>query len=122
MSVIGTHEEKAQAGRFGTVLSATKITKPKQIMPMFNTSEEKKTEYWNHFVEDFKPHPQGFTKPRLAKIKALIWGDADFWFDVVHRHGGQNKTPKELDYQTYNHCFGNMAGMIRQTMQEQRML
>ena len=92
---------------------------------MFNTSEEKKAEYWNHFVFEFKPHPFGFTKKRLERVKPMIWNDADFWDDVIHRHGGQDKTPGEManaSQQTYQHCFGNMAGMIRHTMQRQGIL
>lgn len=85
--------------------------------------EEKKHEYWNHFVAKIftdGPKQPGVTGPRLRKIKSIIWADEDFWFDILYRHGGENMTPEQMldDGARYAHCSGNFWGMICQTLVE----
>ena len=87
--------------------------------------EEKKLEYWNHFltIESFWGY--GVTRKRLERIKPMIWDDNDFWFDVLQRHRGVDCSPEEMrdmDKFNYDHCFGNMAGMIYQSLLENKII
>lgn len=84
-------------------------------------SEEKKNEYWNHFVAlayiTQRGFPHGVTGPRLRQIKRVLWGDQDFWWDIVLRHGGNTITPEQMmgtDYDQYEHCKGNFWGGVMQ--------
>lgn len=93
---------------------------------MMYTPQEKRYEYWNHFVENFfvfgEGGGSGVTGPRLRKIKKYIIRDDNFWADVVIRHGGLDQTPNEMrlyDRDQYDHCQGNFWGMINQTLVEQ---
>ncbi len=89
-------------------------------MGIFDVTEEKKQEYWNHFMTLKKEYwPPEFTPSRLKKVKAIIWEDFDFWADVIHRHGGNDKSPEQMkanELFTYEHCMGNMMGMLFHTM------
>jgi hypothetical protein len=89
-------------------------------MSYFDVSEEKKTEYWNYFLTLKKEYwAVGFTSKRLEKVKPVIWVDEDFWADIIHRHGGEDRTPQQMKNQdkfTYDHCMGNMMGRIFHTM------
>ncbi len=81
--------------------------------------DEKKTEYWNHFttLKSFWGH--GVTLKRLEKAKPNLWNENNFWEDILFRHNGYKETPEEMlirDRYTYDHCFGNMAAMIYQSM------
>jgi hypothetical protein len=84
-------------------------------------SEDKKHEYWNHFVTDAFTTPRGLptevTGARLRKIKPKIWNDLDFWQDIILRHGGAKVTPEQmqqLDPEVYDHCLGNFWGGVVQ--------
>ena len=89
--------------------------------------DEKKHEYWNHFVAasfvDGPKYPD-VTGPRLRKIKPAIWADKDFWFDILYRHSGKDMTPDQMlnDGPLYAHCSGNFWGMVIQTMVERGMI
>lgn len=94
-------------------------------MTIFDVSEEKKWEYWNHFVAaaftgvTSKPH--GITGPRLRKLRHKIWQDRDFWWDIVLRHGGDKYTPEQMrldDPRQYEHALGNFWGGIVQDLVE----
>ncbi len=90
---------------------------------IFTVSEEKKNQYWNHFVAQAltgeTSKPSGVTGPRLRKIKPVIWQDAAFWFDIVPRHGGDKCTPEEMardDPNQYEHAMGNFWSMIVESL------
>lgn len=91
-------------------------------------TEEKRHEYWNHFVAVlyvYRSRHPNITGPRLKKIKPAIWADEDFWFDIIHRHNGMKQTPEQMAYfdaEVYEHCQGNFWGMICQTLVEEGML
>lgn len=93
---------------------------------MFHTTQEKKQEYWNHFLTLKSSFwPVGFTSTRLEKIKEKIFQDEDFWDDVVMRHGGEKISPEQMKQQNkpvYDHSMGNMAGMLFQTMRQLKIL
>lgn len=80
---------------------------------------DKKQEYWDHFLTLKNYWGYGVTLKRLEKIKSTIWDDKDFWSDILLRHSGQSITPIEMknnNFANYQHCFGNFAGMIYQTL------
>ena len=61
----------------------------------------------------------GMTLKRLEKMKTSCFNDYIFWEDILHRHGGIDKTPTEMserDLQQYDHCFGNFMGMLMDMM------
>ena len=81
--------------------------------------DSKKLEYWNHFIERFFLEKVGgganITGPRLWRIKKIILADKRFWFDVIDRHNGQDRTPEQMmraDVENYIHCLGNFWGMV----------
>lgn len=81
---------------------------------------EKRLEYWNHFIEmwalDRNIGPHGLTPAKLRKAKELVMQDDSFWYHVVGRHGGIDKTPYQLELEdkfAYEHCMGNFWGMLR---------
>lgn len=89
----------------------------------------KRCEYWNHFIERWAIKKQGggngVTGPKLARIKAQIMRDDEFWLDVVARHGGIERTPEQLEEKmpiNYEHCAGNFWGMIHQTLTEKGLM
>ena len=84
---------------------------------------EKRFEYWNHFIERFFVEKVGgganVTGPRLRRIKNQILADTRFWFDILDRHNGQDRTPDEMrrsDPENYNHCLGDFWGMVISVM------
>jgi len=82
-------------------------------------TEEKKEEYWNHFMANKQFWANGMTQKRLEKVKSAMWNNIFFWSDIIDYHGGDTRTPEELKVEhrsTYDHCFGNMSGMIIHTM------
>ncbi len=89
----------------------------------------KKCQVWNHFIEAWIVHGHGggygITGPRLHRVEGIIFGDDDFWQDVIGRHGMRDIAPetlKDTDLATYLHCLGNFWGMIHQTMIEYSIL
>jgi hypothetical protein len=88
-----------------------------------NSNEEKRLEYWNHFVARYFVEKvgggNGVTGSRLMKIQSSILADDHFWLDVISRHNGLNRTPEQMrrdSKENYNHCLGNFWGMINQEM------
>ena len=85
----------------------------------------KKEEYWNHFLNLKSFWGYKVTLKRLENIKDIIWYDNEFWSDILDRHNGKNMTPEEMKEnkpELYEHCFGNFAGMIYQTMIEYKII
>lgn len=87
-------------------------------------SLEKRYEYWNHFIQ---AHAIGelaigrVTAKRLASVKDQILMDNHFWSDVIIRHGGDRMTPEQMKQaapMTYQHCAGNFAGMLCQSLRK----
>ena len=94
-------------------------------MSILDISEEKKTEYWNYFLKLKSFHANGFTSKRLEKIKPFMWQWSFFWEDIILRHGAIDKSPEQLkvyDKIIYEHCMGNMAGMIYEQMCSHKLL
>jgi len=86
-------------------------------------SEQKKHEYWNHFIAELYISNQKaqFTGTHLRKIKPLMWRDHDFWYDLLVRHSGNDMTPEQMRDSMrglYDHAHGNFWGMIIQKMVE----
>lgn len=94
-----------------------------------DVSKAKRFEYWNHFLARWVLEKvgggYGITGPRLRKIFPKIMEDDDFWWDIVSRHGGCEKTPEQMeleDQNQYDHCWGNFWGMIMQDLVEARII
>jgi len=88
---------------------------------VFNIGDDKKTEFWA--VLSIEPRPAALTTKRMEKLRVAVWHDADFWDDIVARHGGMTMTAAELrmsDAFTFEHCLGNFHGMLMQTLIESR--
>ena len=91
-------------------------------------AEEKKHEYWNHFIAvgfvgtaEGYGRPKALTPTRLRVLQVKIWNDAVFWNDIILRHGGEWRTPEQMREQhisVYQHCRGNFWGMLMQTAVE----
>lgn len=82
--------------------------------------KEKKNEYWNHFLELKTYWPHGFTLKRLEKIKDIVFKDIDFWDDIILRHGAYDTKPLDLNQHTYQHLFGNFAGMLGEILHKNK--
>jgi hypothetical protein len=88
-------------------------------------SDEKKEEYWGHFLKLKNYWQYRVTLRRLEKIKPIIWNDSDFWWDILLRHSGCDKTPEEMleeNKEIYEHCFGNFAGMVYESLITNRII
>ena len=88
-------------------------------------TDEKKQEYWDHFLTIKNFWPYGFTEKRLDKIKDIVWKDEDFWDDILQRHGAFDCSPQSLKDRNpgiYQHCFGNFAGMLTNIMVKNKIL
>lgn len=86
---------------------------------------DKKEEYWSWFLNKKQYWGHGFTKKRLEKAYVLLYDDMDFWDDILIRHGGNTMSPQEmeqLDRHNYEHCMGNMTGMIMQCFVENKII
>ncbi len=88
-------------------------------------SDNQKTLYWNHFIENKHFWGNGFTLKRLEKIKQIVWDDSLFWDDILIRHGAQYYKPESLQKHQenmYDHCMGNMTGMLMQLFVEHEII
>ncbi len=89
------------------------------------STEEKKIEYWNYFIANKHLWGHGMTQKRLEKVKSVMWDNGFFWSDIIECHEGDTRTPEELkaeDESTYDHCFGNMCGMLMHAMLEKNII
>lgn len=89
---------------------------------MYENNEDKKNEYWNHFICYIKETKYKLlTFKRLEIAKKGLWNDIHFWDDILLRHNGINQTPEEMKLEknfSYQHMIGNMIGMITQHLVE----
>ncbi len=79
----------------------------------------RKNEYWQYFCNHKKLWGHGVTLKKLEKIKQTIWNDGAFWSDILFRHSGLERSPKEYkDAQpaSFVHCIGNFSSMIYETL------
>ena len=86
-------------------------------------TNQKRLEYWNHFVEQYFVDSigggNGITGPRLRKIKNSQMVNDQFWYNVIDMHDGQRRTPEQMKAESagnYEHCLGNFWGMLMQDM------
>lgn len=87
--------------------------------------ENKKNEYWNYFLTQKSFWGYGVNLNKLEKVKRIIWEDYNFWSDILLRHNGMSENPQELKQRNkfaHDHCIGNMASMINQTMRTHKIL
>lgn len=96
---------------------------------MWEISDQKKHQYWNHFIEQWVVDGMGsghsLTGLRLRKVKPIIWDDENFWDDIIMRHNALDHSPEHLRQHhptMYAHCIGNFWGMVTQTMVEEGIL
>jgi hypothetical protein len=85
----------------------------------------RKQEYWDHFMSNKQYWGHGFTEKRLNRIKDKVFMDAPFWADILMRHGGEHLSPNQMEEDSkfnYDHCMGNMTGMLMQTFIEQKII
>jgi hypothetical protein len=85
----------------------------------------KKNDYWTHFLKNKQFWGNGFTEKRLQEIKKEIWMDNYFWDDVLVRHSGMDFSPdamKQNNEKVYEHCMGNMTGMIMRFLVEKKII
>lgn len=83
----------------------------------------RRIQYWEHFIAAWACGEieigSGVTRAKLKRVKPIIMSDADFWLDVLNRHGGDKMSPYEMmaeDKATYDHCAGNFCGMLYQSI------
>lgn len=82
-------------------------------------SEEKKSEYWNHFTSGAQKsfRPKKITDIRLKQIKNIVFSDDSLWQAVVGRHDRLDKTPDELREMSppdYELARSNFWALIRE--------
>lgn len=85
----------------------------------FIISDAQKEDFWTALAAE--PRPRSLTDARMKKLKVRLWHDADFWDDIIARHGGLGIPAKELrlsEPAIYAHCLGNFHGMLVQTAWE----
>lgn len=61
-------------------------------------SEEKKSQYWNHFTDDARRsfRPKKITDIRLKQIKKIVFSDDPLWQEIIERCDALDQTPDEL--------------------------
>jgi len=74
--------------------------------------------FWQYFIANKKLWPHGFTKKRLEKLKPLCWNRV--WQNALLRNAGRflPDEMKKTDTHLYEHCFGNIAGMLCKEMHQ----
>ena len=87
-------------------------------------SEEKKSQYWNHFTDESHRsfRPKKITDIRLKQIKEIVLGDDFLWQEVISRHHALDKSPSELmetSPSDYRNARANFWAMIREKIQRQ---
>ncbi len=73
---------------------------------------DKKNEYWEYFIANKSLWVKRTTIYKLNRFKERLFSNKALWDDLLFRHGGNNKTPKEMkatDEPCYNHAFSNFA-------------
>ncbi len=87
-------------------------------------SEEKKSQYWNHFTDEAhrRFRPKKITDIRLKLIKEIVFNDDSLWQAIITRHSALDKTPdelKETSLPDYQHARSNFWAMIREKIHGQ---
>jgi hypothetical protein len=81
-------------------------------------SEEKKSQYWNHFTDEARRRfrPKKITDIRLKQIKKMVFSDDSLWQSIIARCNALDKTPdelKEASLPDYQHARSNFWALIR---------
>ncbi len=58
--------------------------------------------------------PRALTQRRMGDLKEKMAGDAEFWGDLLRRHGLAEKRLEELEPGAREHAIGNFWGMLMQ--------
>jgi len=58
--------------------------------------------------------PRALTQRRMGDLKEKMAGDAEFWGDLLRRHGLAEKRLEELESGAREHAIGNFWGMLMQ--------
>lgn len=88
-------------------------------------SEEKKSEYWNHFTDEAHRsfRPKKITDIRLKQIKKIVFSDDSLWQRIIAGCGGAlDKTPDELKKSSpsdYERARSNFWALIREKIHRQ---
>jgi hypothetical protein len=81
--------------------------------------------WWDYIVNNKKYWANGFTYPRLAKVKEHVFADKDIMWDLMVRHDGANLTPQQMQVsckETFDHCVGNFFCNIANKMYELKII
>ena len=87
-------------------------------------SEEKKSQYWNHFTDEAHRsfRPKKITDIRLKQIKKIVFSDDSLWQAIIGHGGALDKTPdelKEASLPDYEHARSNFWALIREKIHRQ---
>lgn len=87
-------------------------------------SEEKKSQYWNHFTDEARRsfRPKKITDIRLKQIKKMVFSDDSLWQSIIARCNALDKTPdelKEASLPDYEHARSNFWALIREKIHRQ---
>ncbi len=77
--------------------------------------------WFEYVIKNKDLWPQGFTLKRLEKVKDQVLNDKNIMFDLLKRHGADEKTPEAMkasDSKHYDHCIGNFCCNILYKMRE----
>ena len=82
-------------------------------------SEEKKSQYWNHFTDEARrsSRPKKITDLRLKQIKKTVFSDDSLWQAIVARSGALDQTPDELKQTSlpdYERARSNFWAVVRE--------
>ena len=79
---------------------------------MKELTEERKYEYWNHFVSwVFFNKLKWFTPRRMEKVVFSIWKSREFWEKALLRYGGEYQTPEQMKRTNRRNYFDMMQDM-----------
>ncbi len=87
-------------------------------------SQERKSQYWNHFTDDSNKNyrPKNITDIRLKQIREIVLNDEFLWQEVISRHHALDKSLTELKATSpayYQNARANFWSMIRKKIQSQ---
>lgn len=87
-------------------------------------SEEKKSQYWNHFTGEAHRvyRPKKITDLRLKYIKKTVMDDDLLWEELISSHQTLDQTPSELRATSlleYQQARANFWAMIREKIKHQ---
>lgn len=87
-------------------------------------SEEKKSQYWNHFTDEARRsfRPKKITDIRLRQIKKIVFSDNSLWQVIIARSSALDQTPdelKEASLPDYERARSDFWALIREKIQRQ---